>query len=78
MASESSLTRLYIVCIDPFLCFAAGMMLNHDRVRWLSQVCDVMTDPSADAFLPTVMTVHSSTRSSPEPVPVLSANVYDH
>jgi len=39
------------------------MMLNSERVLWLSQVCDVMTDPSAEAFLPTVMTVHSSRRS---------------
>jgi hypothetical protein len=38
-------------------------MLNSERVLWLSQVCDVRTDPSAEAFLPTVMTVHSSRRS---------------
>jgi hypothetical protein len=49
--------------IDPFLCFIAGTMSNSERVRWLSQVCEVMTDPSAEAFLPTVMTVHSSRRS---------------
>ena len=29
------------------------------RERWLSSVCEVITDPSADAFFPTVMEVHS-------------------
>ena len=31
-----------------------------EPVRWLSQVCDVMTDPSAEASLPTVMQVQAS------------------
>jgi len=31
-----------------------------DPVRWLSQVCEVITDPSADAFLPTMIEVQAS------------------
>jgi hypothetical protein len=42
-------------------------------VRWLSQVCEVITDPSADAFLPTVMIVHSSERSLTRPLLPASA-----
>jgi hypothetical protein len=45
-------------------------MLNSERVLWLSHVCEVITEPSAEAFLPTVTTVHSSRRPScPRPAP---------
>ena len=61
-----NLQHMNAIYLYPSLCFFEGTMSSHDRVRWLSHVCDVITDPSADAALPTVITVHSSLRGSPD------------
>ena len=38
----------------------AGTMSIHERVRWLSSVCEVMTEPSTVAVRPQVMEVQPS------------------
>lgn len=60
MRKESHGTRLYMVTVSPASCSLAGMISIHDRVRWLSSVCEVITEPSAVAPLPAVMEVHPS------------------
>jgi hypothetical protein len=42
------------------LFFPAGTTSNQVLSLRLSQVCDVVTDPSTEAFLPTMIDVHES------------------
>jgi hypothetical protein len=53
-----------MVTILPDLCFFAGIMSNQARYRWPSHVCEVITEPSAEAFFPTTTLVQPSGRSS--------------
>jgi hypothetical protein len=39
-------------------CRPRGTSTIADPVRWLSQVCEVITDPSVDARRPTMIDVH--------------------
>ena len=42
---------------SPGLCFAAGTIVRSVPFSWLSQVCEVITDPSTDALQPTMIDV---------------------
>ena len=52
--------RHIMVTVAPFGWSWAGTTLMSVRERWLSSVWEVRTEPSSEAFLPTVMVVHSS------------------
>jgi hypothetical protein len=71
--AESALIRFVSVTLPPLSCFLDGTISSHDLVRWLSHVCDVITEPSADAADPTVTTVHLSGRLSPDSTSALTA-----
>ena len=49
-----------MVTVSPFACRWAGTTEMSVRERWLSSVWEVRTEPSEEAFFPTVMVVHSS------------------
>ena len=45
---------------DPPRCFPGGTRSNHVLSILLSHVWEVVTEPSTEAFLPTIIVVHAS------------------
>src|SRR4030042_696219 len=59
MGPLKSSRRLVSSRWEPGLCVVGGMTRISDPFCWLSHVCEVITDPSTEAFLPTMIEVHA-------------------
>jgi hypothetical protein len=60
----SSSLRLVSRISVPALCVAGDTTTMWEPVRWLSHVCEVITDPSVDALRPTMIDVQAATGST--------------